>query len=119
MICEYALDPELVARYHDPKERAFFREAFGSESGRFGSCVPRKVKWQSAVRRPFHKALPSASEDSVDRRRLDALLEKLAERMIERECSHPQCPAWMGPPGTPTFWGDPAARAAPSSPRDG
>ena len=95
MICEYALDPELVARWHDPKEWAFFREAFGSESGRFGSCFPRKVKWQSAVRRAFHKALPSASEDSVDRRRLDALLEKLAERMIERECSHPECPAWI------------------------
>jgi len=96
MICEYALDPELVARWHDPREWAFFREAFGSESGRFGSCFPRKVKWQSAVRRAFHQAVPSATEDSIGRRRLDALLEKLSERMIERECSHPECPAWLG-----------------------
>ena len=65
MICEYALDPELVARWHDPKEWAFFREAFGSESGRFGSCFPKKSKWQSAVRRAFHQGMPSVSEDSV------------------------------------------------------
>jgi hypothetical protein len=95
MICEYALDPALVARWHDPKEWAFVREAFGSESGRFGSRVSTKTKWQRAVRKELRRARLSATEDSVDGRRLDALLEKLSERMIERECNHPECPTWL------------------------
>lgn len=95
MICEYALDPELVARWHDPKEWAFFREAFGSESGRFGSCFPKKAKWRSEVMKAFHQAVPSAIKDAGSLRRLEDRVDTLSARLIERECSHPECPTWL------------------------
>lgn len=96
MICEYALDPELVARWHDPKEWAFFREAFGSDSGRFGSVVNSKDKWKQAVMRAFYKAKPSASSSPLLLAAIEGRIGYLAERMIERGSSHPECPTWLG-----------------------
>lgn len=93
MIYEFALDPDLVARWHDPREWAFFREAFDADSGRVGSVYPRK--WRQDVLRAYHKAVPGASEDSQSRRRLEALLDRLDERMIKREPTHHDCPTWL------------------------
>jgi hypothetical protein len=95
MIYEYALDPELVARWHDPREWAIFREGFAPETGRVGSAYPRKPKWRKAVVKAFHDAMPAATGDSQSWRRLEVLLDKLAERMVERESSHPELPKWL------------------------
>lgn len=93
MICEFALDPALVARWHDPREWAFFREAFDANSGRVGSEFPRK--WRKDVVRAFHRAMPGAGEDSLARRRLEALLDRLTERMVKRETTHSECETWL------------------------
>jgi hypothetical protein len=93
MICELALDPALVARWHDPREWAFFREAFAAETGRVASAYPRK--WRRDVVRTFHQLFPEAAEDSMERRRLEALLDRLEERMVQRKSSHPECPTWL------------------------
>lgn len=94
MICEFALDPELVARWHDPKEWAFFREAFAAETGRVGSRYPKK--WQQEVRKRFRESHPNATEASQDWQRMDALLQLLSNGMVERESSHQDCPTWLG-----------------------
>ena len=95
MIYEFALDPELVARWHDPREWAIFREGFAPETGRVGSAYPWKPKWRKAVVKAFHDAMPAATADSQSWRRLEVLLDKLAERMVERESSHPELPKWL------------------------
>jgi hypothetical protein len=93
MICELALDPALVARWHDPREWAFFREAFAAETGRVASAYPRK--WRGEVIRTFHRLFPGATAESKDRQRLEALLDQLGERMVERESSHSECSTWL------------------------
>ncbi len=93
MICELALDPVLVARWHDPREWAFFRESFALETGRVASAYPRK--WRNDVIRTFHRLFPGATAESGERRRLDALLDRLGERMVERESSHEECATWL------------------------
>jgi hypothetical protein len=93
MISELALDPELVASWHDPSKWAFFREAFAAETGRIASAYPRK--WRQEVVRTFHRLFPAATADSMERRRLEAVLDRLGERMVERESRHSQCPTWL------------------------
>lgn len=95
MIYEFALDPELVARWHDPREWAIFREGFAWETGRVGSAYPPKKKWRQAVVRAFNAAMPGATENSHSRRNLEVLIDKLAERMVERESSHPELSTWI------------------------
>ena len=93
MISEFALDPELVARWHDPREWAFFREALAPDTGRVGSAFPRK--WRKDVVKAFHRLFPGCTEESRERGRLDALLDRLGERMVERESSHAECSTWL------------------------
>ena len=93
MISEFALDPALVARWHDPKEWAFFREAFADGTGRVVSACPKK--WRKDVVRAFFNQFPSATDQSKQRRNLEAMLEKLCRRMVERDSSHPECPTWL------------------------
>ncbi len=93
MISEFALDPALVARWHDPKEWAFFREAFADGTGRVVSACPKK--WRQDVVRAFFKQVPGVTDQSRQRRNLEAILEKLCRRMVERDSSYPDCPTWL------------------------
>ena len=95
MISEYALDPALVARWHDPREWALFREGFADGTGRFGSTFPRQnaKKWRQQAMRAFRDLVPEATSESHAWRRFDALLDKLSERMVERAA----CDAADGP----------------------
>lgn len=93
MISEFALDPALVARWHDPRDWAFFREAFADGTGRVPSACPKK--WRKDVVRAFHNQMPRATDQSKERRSLEAVLEKLHRQMVQRESSHPECPTWL------------------------
>lgn len=87
MISEYALDPELVVRWHDPREWAFFREAFSECTGRFGSTFPRQNtnKWRQGIFKAFRERFPEETKDSRAWQRMDTLLECLTKRMIDRD----------------------------------
>jgi len=93
MIYEFALDPELVARWGDSREWAFFREAFAWETGRVGSVYPRK--WENHAIRAFFHANPFSDKDSPLFRSFEARLRTLAERGIKRESSHPELSSWL------------------------
>ncbi len=97
MISEYALDPALVAQWHDPKEWAFYREAFADGTGRFGSTFPRQnaKKWRQHVLRTFRHLVPDATAECGAWRRLDALLQRLSERMVERNPSAGGDACWL------------------------
>jgi hypothetical protein len=97
MISEFALDPALVAQWHDPKEWAFYREAFADGTGRFGSTFPRQnaKKWRQHVLRTFRRVVPDATAESGGWQRLDALLQRLSERMVERNSSEGGSTRWL------------------------
>ncbi len=93
MISEFALDPKLVAQWHDPKKWAFYREAFAAETGRLGSMYP--PKWRKEVIRAFHQLEPGATNQSRSRMDLEVRLDALEKRMVKRESSHPECSTWL------------------------
>jgi len=96
MISEFALDPALVAGWYDPKEWAFYREAFTDETGRIGSAVGSPSKWRSEVIRTFHqKILPGATEQSPERQRLNERVWEISRRINYRESSQHACPTWL------------------------
>jgi hypothetical protein len=86
MISEFALDPALVAQWHDPREWALYREAFADGTGRCGSTFPRRKpnKWRQYVFRHFRELAPEATPESLSWQRLDAVLEQLSKHMVER-----------------------------------
>ena len=93
MISEYALDPALVAQWHDPKEWAFYREALADGTGRIGCAFPGK--WRKAVVKSFHQLFPNATSESDERRRLEALLDRLEQWMTSRDATRPDCATWL------------------------
>jgi len=92
MIYEFALDPELVARWYDPMEWAFFRDAFGWETGRVGAVYPQK--WDRQVIKAF-LAHTHADKDSSAFRRLEARLSDLMSRAVKRESTFAELPNWL------------------------
>lgn len=97
MISEYALDPALVAGWHDLKEWALYREAFADGRGRYGSMFPRQngKKWRQYVFHRFRELFPEATPESQSWLRLDALLKQLSERMVERIASDARAVPWL------------------------
>jgi len=93
MICEYALDPALVACWHDRKEYLFFEEKFGINTRRIISIYPKKSKWQKMIWDAFNTG--SAAEDENAKLRLGALIGKLAEDAIKRKSTFSDIPAWI------------------------
>lgn len=92
MIYEYALDPEVVATWSDPREYALFREGFSRDSGRVGSIFPRK--WSRAVIKAFH-SLPRDKRTEQAEARLMGLLSDFEHRMIERDSACPALESWL------------------------
>lgn len=97
MISEYALDPALVAQWYEPREWAFYREAFADGTGRCGSTFPRRnpKKWRQYVLRQFRELVPDATPDSMAWQRLDVVLERLSEHMVERMAPEIAGPSWL------------------------
>lgn len=97
MISEFALDPELVSGWYDPKEWAFFREAFADETGRLGSTFPRQnaKKWRQLVLRTFRQHKPDATAELYAWQRLEARLEQLSDHMVERRTNPEEVSSWL------------------------
>lgn len=91
MIHEFALDPEMVARWHDRGEYAFFAGRFGMDAGRVVSGYPKK--WRQMVREAFFDQVPA--DDPNAEMRLEALLDTLCEKMVKRPSSFPELPSWL------------------------
>ncbi|MBI3892404.1 MAG: hypothetical protein HY303_12845 [Candidatus Wallbacteria bacterium] len=78
MIYEYAIEPELVARWGTLSEYRYFAEAFGLGRPRILSELPRVAKWRRRV-------LKAATELSdLERTRVETLAKLLTERVIAR-----------------------------------
>ena len=93
MIHEYALEPELVASWHERKRAIFFAKEFGSAHNKFdtGRVVSRYPEhWEDLVREAFKTTFGDKVTHN-DRRRLDSMLSHIRERMVKR----PEC-IWDG-----------------------
>ena len=93
MIHEYALEPELVASWHERKRAIFFAKEFGSAHNKFdtGRVVSRYPEhWEDLVWEAFKTTFGDKVTHN-DRRRLDSMLSHLRERMVKR----PEC-IWDG-----------------------
>lgn len=91
MIGEFALEPELVATWHDRKEYLFFEEKFGLRTGRVISAYPKK--WQNLVWRAF-KSGPHANNENAEMR-LNALLTDLTQSIVKRRNTFEEIPVWL------------------------
>ena len=91
MIYEFALDPELVARWHDRKEYLFFEEKFGIRSRRLISTYPKN--WKKLVWKAFEKC--PAAQDQNAQARLTELVKFLWENSIKRPSTFPEIFVWL------------------------
>ena len=80
MIYEYALEPELVATWTDPKDCRHFKSSFGSGQGRMVSRYP--WRWKSLVWEACR------INDDFARKRLEVLLASLSQPMVRRSEIH-------------------------------
>ena len=89
MIHEYALEPKLVASWHERRRAIFFAKEFGSLPGKFdtGRVVSRYPEhWEDLVWEAFKTTFGDTATHN-DRRRLGSILDQLRERMVRR----PEC----------------------------
>lgn len=77
MIHEYALEPELVATWHDRVTFRFFVEMFGFGRGRVVSRYPKK--WRTLVWEAF-----GANDSEIERKRIETLLTQLLTPEVRR-----------------------------------
>ena len=81
MIQEYALEPELVASWHDRMQFRFFVDQFGLGTGRVVSRYPSK--WRKVVWESFQSAFGSTAGE-VERKRIEELLARLTATKVRR-----------------------------------
>ena len=86
MIHEYALEPKLVASWHERRRAIFFAKEFGSLPGKFdtGRVVSRYPEhWEDLVWEAFKTTFGDTATHN-DGRRLSFILDQLRERMVRR-----------------------------------
>ena len=93
MIYEYALDPALVATWHDRRKYLFFEEKFGIATRRFVSIYPKKTKWQRMIWEAFESS--EYAEDQNAKLNLSALIGKLTEDAVKRRSTFSEIPSWI------------------------
>ena len=91
MIYEFALEPALVARWHDRKEYSFFDEKFGIRFRRVISGYPKN--WKKLVWQAFSES--SAAGDQNAQVRMTALIQFLWENAVRRYSTFPEIPEWL------------------------
>ena len=78
MIYEFALEPDLVARWHDRKEYLFFDEKFGLRTRRIVSAYPKK--WKKMVWEIFEAG--PAADDQNEKMRMTELIKFLWQNAV-------------------------------------
>ncbi|MCK5680858.1 hypothetical protein KAI46_08630 [bacterium] len=91
MICEFALEPELVATWHDRKAYLFFEEKFGLKTRRIVSAYPKK--WSKQVWESFRTSPYSNDQNAA--RNLTALLRDLTQNMVKRRSTFTEISTWL------------------------
>ena len=91
MIYEFALEPELVARWHDRKEYSFFDEKFGIRFRRIISGYPKN--WKKLVWQAFSES-PAADNQNAQTR-MTALIQLLWENAVRRYSTFPEISEWL------------------------
>ena len=91
MIGEFALEPELVATWHDREKYLFFEEKFGLKTGRIVSAYPKR--WVSKVWQAFESS-PHGQNQNAEMN-LNALLTDLTQNMVKRRSTFPEIPVWL------------------------
>lgn len=84
MIHEYALEPELVASWHDRMKFRFFIDQFGFGEARVVSLYPKSPKrWNELVWEAFNRDFREAAS-TVDVTRMKNLLKKIMKPVAKR-----------------------------------
>jgi len=91
MIYEFALEPELVSRWHDRNAYLFFDEKFGLRARRVVAAYPRN--WKRLVWEAFGKS--SAAGDQNSQMRMTELIQYLWENSVRRPSTFPEIPSWL------------------------
>lgn len=91
MLYEFALEPALVARWHDRKEYLFFDEKFGLRSRRIISAYPKN--WKKLVWEIF-EASPAADDQNA-KMRMTELIQFLWQNAVKRPSSFPEITVWL------------------------
>lgn len=91
MICEFALEPELVATWHDRNEFLFFDEKFGIRTRRIISAYPHK--WRRMVMAAFRQG-PCADNQNAELR-MSALLDDLCQNIVNRKSTFQEINVWL------------------------
>jgi len=91
MIYEFALEPELVARWHDRKEYGFFDEKFGIRFRRVISGYPKN--WKKLVWQAFSES-PAADNQNAQMR-MTELIQILWQNAVRRYSTFSEIPKWL------------------------
>ena len=84
MIHEYALEPEVVASWHDRVKFRFFIDQFGCGAGRVVGMYPSKTNWRKLVRAALDADF---SPTGKDRKRVEEIVKKLIASKVQRDGS--------------------------------
>jgi hypothetical protein len=91
MIYEFALEPALVARWHDRREYQFFDEKFGGRAGRLISAYPKK--WKKLVWEVFSAGPRSADQNA--QMRMTELIQFLWQNSVKRKSTFTEIENWL------------------------
>ncbi len=91
MIYEFALEPELVARWHDRNEYLFFDEKFGLRARRIVAVYPRN--WKKLVWEAFDKS-PAAADQNAQMR-MTELIQYLWQNSVRRPSTFSEVSSWL------------------------
>jgi hypothetical protein len=91
MIYEFALDPALVATWHDRLEYLFFEEKFGVQSRRITSTYPKD--WKKLVWAAFENGGTPAGD--MAKKRLEVVLSDVLSGTIKRVSTFSEVPDWL------------------------
>lgn len=81
MIHEYALEPEVVASWHDRDKFRFFIDQFGCGAGRVVGMYPSKTNWRKLV---WAALDADFSPTDKDRTRMAEIVKKLIASKVQR-----------------------------------
>ena len=91
MFYEFALDPSLVATWHDRKKFSFFDEKFNLRQRRIISIYPKR--WTKEVWEAFYEG-PDAENQNAQIK-LEALLNDLLQLFVKRKNTFVEIQNWI------------------------